>query len=131
MRSFGTEISANRMRGGELSEAQRIYILAQVEAGAGTAEIADALGCSQRCVQKTIQRWETTSSTTTRERTGRPPILSSRDHRRLLRITKKNPRIEYRKLLEEAGMWDAHQNHPDVSRRTIQRALQEEGYRKF
>jgi hypothetical protein len=28
-------------------------------------------------------------------------------------------------------MWDADQNHPDVSRRTIQRALQEEGYRKF
>ena len=107
------------MRRGELSEAQRVYALAQCEAGVSTAEVADVLGCSQRCIQKTIQRWNTTSSTTSRARMGRPPILTSRDHRRLLRIARKNPRIEYHQLLEEAGMWDTQDAHPTISQRTI------------
>ena len=131
MRSFGTEISGNRMRGGELTEAQRIYCLAQVEAGAKTAEIANVLGCSQRCVQKTIQRWITTSSTTTQPRMGWPPILTSRDHRRLLWIAHQKPSIKYHKLMEEAGLWAPDQAYPDVSTRTVQRAMAQEGYRNF
>ena len=99
MSSFSAEISGNRMRGGELSEAQRIYCLAQVEAGVRTSKVAGALNCSQRCVQKTVARWKATSSNTSRPRAGRPPILTSRDHRQLLRIARKNPRIEYQKLL--------------------------------
>jgi transposase len=131
MRSFSAEISGNRMPGGELSERQRDFILAQAEAGAATKEIANALRCTQRAVQKTIARWEATSSTTTRDRTGRPPIFTSRDRRRLLRIAKKATGIEYRELLKEAGLWDGQEAYPDVSQRTVQRALEEEGYRKF
>jgi transposase len=104
MRSFSAEISGNRMPGGELSERQRDFILAQAEAGAATKEIANALRCTQRAVQKTIARWEATSSTTTRDRTGRPPILTRRDCRRLLRIAKKVPGIEYYKLLKAASL---------------------------
>ena len=119
------------MPGGELTEAQRIYCLAQVDAGARTSEIAANLGCSQRCVQKTIARWKDTSSNTTKARDGRPPVLTRRDHRRLLRIAKKNPQIEYRKLMDEAGLWDSNQAIPQVSRRTVQRAMAAEGYRKW
>ena len=131
MKAFGTEISANRIRGGELTEAQRIYCIAHLEAGALTREVADALSCTQRCVQKTLQRWKTTSSITSRPRTGGPHILTSRDRRRLLRIAQKNPGIEYRKLMEEAGLWDTNATHPSVSKRTVQRAMADEGYRKF
>lgn len=131
MRSFGTEISGNRIRGGELSEAQRIYCLAQVEAGVSTSKIAEALSCTQRCVQKTVARWKATSSTTSQARIGRPPILTSRDHRRLQRIARQNPQIEYSKLIEEAGLRDSGATHPRVSRRTVQRALASEGLRKF
>jgi hypothetical protein len=46
--SFGTEILGNQMRGNELSEPQRVYILAQTDAGVPTREIADALSCLQR-----------------------------------------------------------------------------------
>ncbi|KAF1828815.1 hypothetical protein BDW02DRAFT_537484, partial [Decorospora gaudefroyi] len=99
MRAFGTEISGNRMRNGELSVHQRDYILAQCEAGCSTKEIATAMFCSQRTIQKTIQRWNTTSTNNSRPRAGRPPILSWRDRRLLLRIAKKYPKIEYRKLL--------------------------------
>ena len=131
MRSFGTEISGNRIRGGELSEAQRVYCLAQVEAGVSTSKVAEALSCTQRCVQKTVARWKATSSTTSQARTGRPPILSSRDYRQLRRCARKNPQIEYSKLIEEAGLQDVRATHPRVSRRTVQRALANEGLRKF
>jgi transposase len=116
---------------GELSEAQRIYCLAQVEAGVRTSKVADALKCSQRCVQRTVARWKATSSNTSRPRAGRPPILTSIDHRQLLRIARKNPRIEYKKLVQEAGMWDSNATHPQVSRHTIQRAMADQGYYKF
>lgn len=118
------------MPGGELSEAQRIYCLAQVEAGVPTCEVAKALSCTQRCVQKTVARWKTTSTTTSQPRTGRPPILSRRDHRRLHRITQIHPQIEYRKLIEEAGLWDPPSTHPQVSRRTIHRAMAGEDLHK-
>jgi hypothetical protein len=58
-------------------------------------------------------------------------MLSSRDHRRLQRVTRQKPKIEYRKLMEEAGIKDPGSTYPRVSRRTIQRAMAEQGYRKF
>lgn len=66
MKAFGTEISANRVRNGELSLEQRAYCLGQAEAGANTKEIAETLGCTRRCVQKTIQRYNETSSNLSR-----------------------------------------------------------------
>ena len=119
------------MPNGELSEAQRIFILAQAEGGCGTAEIADALGCSRRAIQKVIHRWKTDSTTTRRDRMGRPPKLTSRDHRRLLRIVKREPKIEYSALVREAGFWDTQHDQPTISQSTIQRVLDEEGYHKF
>ena len=104
------------MPNGELSEAQRIFILAQAEGGCGTAEIADALGCSRRAIQKVIHRWKTDSTTTRRDRMGRPPKLTSRDHRRLLRIVKREPKIEYSALVREAGFWDTQHDQPTISR---------------
>jgi hypothetical protein len=115
MSSFSNEISGNRMPRGELSEAQRIYCLAQVEAGVRTSKIADALKCSQRCVQKTVARWKATSSNTSRPRAGRPPTLTSRDHRQLLRITRENPHIEYKRSYRRQGCrtptLPAHKSH--------------------
>ena len=52
MKALGTEIIANRMRGGELSDARRIDCIAKLEAGASTREVADAL-------TDTLQRWKT------------------------------------------------------------------------
>jgi hypothetical protein len=115
IRSFGTEISGNRMRGGELSEAQRVYCLAQVEVGVPTSKVAEALSCTQRYVQKTVARWKATSSTTSQVKMGRPSILTSRDHRRLQRIAKKNPRAKYHKLMDEAGPQNYRSNHAQVS----------------
>ena len=117
--------------GVELSDAQRVFALAQLEASVTTKEIAATLGCSSRCIQKTVTRWKETSSTTSRRRMGRPPVLNSRDHRRLHRLARRYPKLEYRKLMEEAGLWDAESTHPQVSQRTVQRTLAKESLHKF
>lgn len=131
MRHFGTEISGNRSRGAELSQRHRDYILAQVDAGAGCREIADALSCSIRAVENIVNRYNTTHISSTLPRSGHPKVLSERACRLLARTVKRTPKIEYRKLMEETGLWDPHDDHPRVAKRTVARALEEEDYRKF
>ena len=104
MRPFAPEISRDRVRKGELSELQRVYILAQAEGGCKTSEIARSLGCSQRAVQKVIHRWETEGTYTKRDRIGRPSKITCRQHRRLLRVIKNSPKIEYSALYHESGL---------------------------
>ena len=61
---------------------------------------------------------------------GPPPILTSRDHRRLLIIVKKDPTIEYSALRTAAGL-DGDGTTPPVSYRTIARALASTNYSKY
>ena len=59
MRAFGTEISGNRLLGGELSEPQRVCCLSLAEAGIKTKKIAATIDCSRRAVREIKQRWNT------------------------------------------------------------------------
>ena len=61
---------------------------------------------------------------------GRPPILTSRDHRRLLIIVKKDPTIEYSALRTAAGL-NGDRTTPPISFRTIARALASTNYSKY
>jgi hypothetical protein len=47
---FGAEISGNRVQGGQLSDRQRDFAIAKLEAGCKTREVAEDLGCSQRVI---------------------------------------------------------------------------------
>jgi hypothetical protein len=58
-------------------------------------------------------------------------MLSSRDYRRLQRVTQQKPKIEYCKLMEEAGIKDPGSTYLCVSQRTIQQVMAEQGYCKF
>lgn len=130
-RYFGTEISGNRMRKGELSEAQRNYGMGMLDEGATNKKVADVLRCSKRTIQRMKQRVKATHSTASRPRTGRPHVLSDRDIRRLEWIVKKYPKIEYLLLMKEAGLWDDKTAQPTISRHTVRNALAAEGLRKF
>ncbi|KAF1937889.1 hypothetical protein EJ02DRAFT_325934, partial [Clathrospora elynae] len=98
MRAFGTKISSNQQQGHELSERVRHGIIGVVESGASTREAAEQFGMSQRNVQRTIKRWNKTSSNTSRPRSGRPPVLLHRQRQLLLCIAKRFPKIEYQQL---------------------------------
>ena len=115
---------------GKLSEAQRVYILAQANANVLTREISKTLSCTQRAVQKIIARWKSTTYYTRNDRIGRLPILTSRDYCQLLIIVKRDPTIEYSTLRTAAGL-DGDKTTPPVSFRTIARALASTNYSKY
>ena len=49
-RYFGTEISGNRMRQGELLEAQRNYSIGLLDRGVTKKKVAEVLRCSTRTI---------------------------------------------------------------------------------
>ncbi|KAH8708497.1 hypothetical protein GQ44DRAFT_715186, partial [Phaeosphaeriaceae sp. PMI808] len=55
-----------------------------LDEGAANKKVAEVLRCSKR----------------------HPRVLNDRDIRRLERIVKKYPKIEYLLLMKEAGLWD-------------------------
>lgn len=117
MRRFGTEISGNRGPGCELSSEQRVYAIAQYEAGVPAAQIADALRCAKSTIYATINRARELHSVKSRPRSGQPAKLTDRDKRHAYTIARRHPRMRYSELQETAGL--------DVHPRTIARALHE------
>ncbi len=114
------------MRGGELSERERGYVLGALDHGASTRTAAASLNCSQSCVKDTTKRFTTTHKTASRPRIGRPPVLTRREHRLLARIVKKHPKIQFVPLMKEAGYWDYKAAKPTISTTTIRKALEQE-----
>ena len=56
MRAFGSKISRNHFLNDELLERERNYIIAAVEAGAATREVAALYNTTQRTVQRILKR---------------------------------------------------------------------------
>jgi transposase len=124
MSSCGSQISGNRSAGGELSLDQRNCIISKHEAGCTTKELAQEFMCSRRTIQRTIQRWETTSSNYSRPRSGHPPALTRREKRYAYRLARQKPKIQYRAMLQDLGL-------TRVSAHTLRSALQDYGLKKF
>ncbi|KAF1940409.1 hypothetical protein EJ02DRAFT_456037, partial [Clathrospora elynae] len=119
MTSFGARISANCVAGGELSVQERDSIISKAEAGCTTKELANEFGCLRCAIQKTIHRYKPTGNNQSRPRSGQPPKLSSREKRYAYRLVRQFPKIEYREMLQELGLWLDESNRPRVSRDTL------------
>jgi transposase len=131
MRAYGSQISANRAQGAELSVAQRDSIISKREAGSTTKELAEEFACSRRAIQKTIQRWDSTGSNYSRPRTGQPPKLSRREKRYAYRLARQYPKIEYAAMLKDLGLVSSDGDRPSVSTQTLRAALQDQGLQNF
>jgi len=125
MRAFGTEISANRVAGGEPSEQARDSIVSESEVGASPAELAREFRCTAKCIRDTISRYNKTGSNASRPRSRQPPKLTRREKRTLLRTVRKTPKITYQELVDEAYL------QKTVSFDTLYRALLEQGLKNF
>jgi transposase len=97
-RLFGTEISGNRRLGAELSDIQRAGILSAVEAGEEKTKIAARYRVTRRVIYNTIDRWNNHHTLKSLPRPRRPEKLTQRQKRLLLRIIRRNPRIDYTAL---------------------------------
>ena len=102
-RSFGQEISGNCQPNAELSFAQRAAIISKVEAGVLRKDIAAEFQITTKSIQRTLKRWKTYQTLESLPRSGRPEVVSYREKRALYRLARRKPKIQYRKLMEEAG----------------------------
>ena len=94
-RRFGQEIDQNVRRKPNTSQETRNRIIGMLEGGARKCEAADAHGCSPRTVQRIWKKYKETGSVEDLPRTGRPPILSTRQKKLLYRAARKDPKITY------------------------------------
>ena len=97
-RLFGTQISGNRRPGTELLEAARARIIAKSEAGVLKPEIAEEYRVNRSTVYDTINRWKNHYTLKSLLRPGQPEKLTRHQKRLLIRIIRRNPKIDYAAL---------------------------------
>jgi transposase len=100
--SLSQTLAGERPRNNELTEAQRSMVLADVERGMAKSDIARKHRISRSTVYNTIRRWLSNATTASLQRSGRPEILTGEQQRRVLRVARRHPRIEYAKLVSLA-----------------------------
>lgn len=88
----------------ELSEATRGRILALYDEGYTYRQIAEKAGVSHSAVQKTVTRYRIHHTTASLPRSGRPPKISARTRRAVLREVRANRSRPYRVVSENLGI---------------------------
>jgi transposase len=83
MRSFGTELSANRRPSGKTSPELRAAILACVEAKEAVTTIAARFKVARSTIYAIKDCWDKDQLLTPKPRTGRPTILTPQDRRHI------------------------------------------------
>jgi transposase len=127
-RRFGTEISGNRAYKQELSDVTCAAIIAKYDAGVKVAALKEEFRCGKTAIYDTINRWKNHKMLQSLPRSSRPRVLSRREKRILYRIARKSPKIEYEKLIEDAGRTTPSNTHNTTPyRSTIYRVLKEKG----
>ena len=103
-RSFGQEISGNRQPNAELSSTQHAAIISKVEAGVLYKDIAAEFQITTKSIQRTLKRWKTYQTLKSLPRSRRPKVVSCCKKRVLYHLAHHKPKIQYQKLMEEAGL---------------------------
>ena len=104
----------------ELTPTKRGKIVGMHEAGVSIKQIAKRQKVRRSTVQDTLKRWREHGTNYSLARSGRPPALSSRDTRQLVRDIKDGP----------SQSWDVFAEHYDVGTSTIRKAANDEGFHK-
>jgi transposase len=112
-------IDLNRRLKQELSPWQRSEIQTYRNIGLTNEHISRLTFCTPGTVATTLKLNTLRTDGKTRPRSGRPPTLSRRDRRLILRIIRRGPKLTYAMLRVEAGV--------DVLKSTLYRMLKDEG----
>ena len=115
MRSFGTEISANRRPRSELFTEQRAALLEGLDAGKNITKLARDFGVARSTIYRTQERFRNQNSPKSGARSGRREKLSQTAKRYIFQMVRRRPRISYPALINRTPY--------NVSKSTIQRIL--------
>lgn len=85
-------------RSKELSEDLRSRIVDLYKAGKGYKTISKSLDVHQSTVREVVYKWREFGTVASLPRSGRPPKMTPRVQRRILREVKKNPRVSAKDL---------------------------------
>lgn len=110
------------MKTKELTRQVRDKVVEKFKAGLGYKKISQALNISRSTVQSIIQKWKKYGTTANLPRHGRPPKLTERARRALVREAAKRPMITLEELQKSTA-----QVGESVHRTTISRALHKSG----
>ena len=106
------------MKTKELTRQFRDKVVEKFKAGLGYKKISQALNISRSTVQSIIQKWKKYGTTANLPRHGRPPKLTVRARRALVREAAKRPMVTLEELQKSTA-----QVGESVQRTTISRAL--------
>ena len=97
-------ISGNRPKGADLHPHERGFLLGLTAGGSTPSKIFHEYRVPESTTRSTIALASQRVNQISQPRSGRPNLLSIRDHRHLIRTARLNPRIKYRELLEKTGL---------------------------
>jgi transposase len=89
-------------RGPNISIRERDQVIGMLRGGSTVQEVAQQYGRNDRTIQKIRQKFNQTSTTADKPRSGRPPVLSLKQKKIIYRKARATPKIEYLQLIEEA-----------------------------
>ena len=118
-----TNISGNSRRGKELTPDVRGFIAGLRVAGFKAAEIRKKFRVPESTTKSTINKVLERINNESLSRPGRPPSISDREKRRIVRFVRLDPKITYRNLRKALTL--------TVSDDTIYRLLKEEGIKNW
>ena len=126
-----SEISGNARKRPNLTSTQRLQIIAKYEAGCSVPELVSEFDRDGSTIRRTIKHCLTRGTTQEAKRSGRPPILSTRQKKMIKRKVRAEPKIEYKTLQEVAQValptFDAVHLSIKPSRSTLYRYLKRQG----
>jgi len=116
-------ISTNQVRRKELTPFERGQIVALDGVDLSQSKIAKVLKRPRSTIQDALKNSCQNPDGESLSRSGRPPILTPRDRRLLLREVRKHPKLTYKELKKATGL---HYSTP-----TLRKALKEEGITRW
>lgn len=111
-------------KGKEISVDERKIIMKLFVEGKSLRDIGQTVGRAHSSIQRVISNYTSTGSIISKSRTGRPPLLTKRENKRIIQLVRLNPRITaYQVKLEVEERFSK-----SVSDDTIRRIIKKAGY---
>ena len=83
---------------------ERVRVIELHAEGKSYRQIANETGISKDAAREIIKYWTTTGELNPPSRPGKPPVLSERDIRHLVRLSDSHPRATLAELAQEASL---------------------------
>lgn len=117
-------------RGKEVTSGLRKPVVAMIEGGIKQTIVADRLGIPKSTISDIWKRYVRRGNIENTHRCGRAPYLTDRDQRRLLKFVCGNRRKTLDEVTAELNDYRNTVNDVQVSSKTIDRNLKNQGYRR-